>query len=61
MIGIAGEGTTQDGLWHYIKATNQATPTQSYYVLCADLPSVVAFGNGASGGATLYTVRRENM
>jgi hypothetical protein len=61
MTGIEGEGTTKDGLWHYIKATNQATPTQSYYLLWADLPSVVAFGNGAGGGASLYAVKRENM
>jgi TIR domain len=63
MTGIAGEGTTKDGLWHYIKATNQATPTQSYYLLCANLPSEVAFGEAARGreSSSLYTVKREHM
>jgi TIR domain len=61
IMGAAGSGTTQDGLWHYMKATNQATPTQSYYLMCAELPSVVAFGKEASGKASLYTVKREHM
>jgi hypothetical protein len=63
IIGIAGSGTTQDGLWYYIRATNQATPTQSYYLVCANLPSEVAFGEAARGrqSSSLYMVKQENF
>jgi TIR domain len=55
ITGIAGTGTSQDGRWHYIKATNQATPTQSYYLLCAKLPSEMAFGQEEG----LYVIQPE--
>jgi hypothetical protein len=61
IMGVAGREATQDGLWHYTQATNQATPTQSYYLLCAELPSVVAFGQETSRKLSLYTVKREHM
>jgi hypothetical protein len=62
MTGYAGSGPTQDGLWYYMRATNQATPTQSYYLLCANLPSEVAFGEAARGrqSLSLYTVKQQN-
>jgi hypothetical protein len=60
MIGIAGSGTSKDGLWHYIRATNQATPTHSYYLLCAFLPSEIAFGKATDGVCDLYMVKCEN-
>lgn len=33
-----------NGKWLYIQSGNQATPTQSFYILCKALPSSIAFG-----------------
>jgi hypothetical protein len=46
-----GEGTF--GKWAFCFAQNEATPTMSYYLFCAQLPSKVCFG--ADGGPQ-YTV-----
>ncbi|MFH1382998.1 MAG: toll/interleukin-1 receptor domain-containing protein [Chloroflexota bacterium] len=43
------EGTSSDGKLWLISASNEATPTQSYYLLCKSLPSLLIFGiEGAS-------------
>lgn len=39
-----GEHTSDDGRWWVMFASNQATPTQSYYIFCKKLPSVLTFG-----------------
>ena len=39
---------SQDSKWWLMSAANKATPTQSYYLFCKRLPSVIVFGvNGA--------------
>ena len=48
----AGEGETQD--WYIRFAGNEATPTQSYYVSFAKLPTKLAFG--VNGGSPQFTV-----
>lgn len=37
-------GITPDGAWAFHCATNEATPTQSYFLLCDKLPSKLHFG-----------------
>jgi hypothetical protein len=61
MVGTQGEGKTQDGKWWYIRGVNQATPTQSYYIICSVLPSEVAFGQFTSPRLSLFHMRRENF
>jgi hypothetical protein len=39
-----GKGTSDDGAWHFLFAQNEATPTQSYFIFCNELPSRLAFG-----------------
>jgi hypothetical protein len=43
LIGT-GSGPSNDGNWWVIVAQNEATPTQSYYLLCDSLPSKIVFG-----------------
>jgi len=38
------EGTSADGTLWFISTSNEATPTQSYYILCHKLPSFLIFG-----------------
>jgi hypothetical protein len=40
----AGTGTSDDGAWYFHFAQNEATPTQSYFILCNVLPSKLVFG-----------------
>lgn len=49
ILSSSGEGASKDGkLWTFT-ASNEATPTQSYYIYCKKLPSIFIFGvNGAS-------------
>src|SRR5262249_34075861 len=42
MLHRVGEGESDDHQWWYCTAGEEATPTQSYYVLCAALPSKIA-------------------
>jgi len=39
-----GEGPSDDGRYYVIIHGNVATPTQSYYIFCKKLPSVLIFG-----------------
>ena len=50
-----GEGTSDDGKWFYITAGNEATPTQSYYIFCYELPSKLVFG--VENSKPQYTVK----
>lgn len=40
----AGTGTSNDGVWYFLFAQNEATPTQSYFIFCHELPSRLVFG-----------------
>ncbi len=53
LIG-AGECTSDDGGWWIKFAANEATPTQSYYIFCRELPSILIFG--VKDGAPQYRV-----
>ena len=44
MLQQAGEGESDNGEWWIMYAGDEATPTQSYFVLCRELPSVLVFG-----------------
>jgi hypothetical protein len=46
------EGESKDRLWWVLSAQNEATPTQSYFVFCQQLPSVLVFG--VDGGPLQY-------
>lgn len=39
-----GEGPSDDGRWYVMVHGNVATPTQSYYIFCKKLPSLLFFG-----------------
>jgi hypothetical protein len=39
-----GRGTSNDGVWYFLVAQNEASPTQSYFILCDELPSRLGFG-----------------
>ena len=39
-----GDGPNDDGLWHVMFASNEATPSQSYYLHTEALPSKLIFG-----------------
>jgi hypothetical protein len=45
---------SDDGRWWIESAGNEATPTQSYYILCKELPSLLTFG--VDGGSPQYQV-----
>ncbi len=50
----AGEAPSNNNAWWVMFAQNEATPTQSYYIHCNDLPSRLAFG--VNGGRPQFTV-----
>ena len=50
-----GEQVSTDGKWWLLFAANEATPTQSYYVICKQLPSLLLFG--VNGGSPQYQVK----
>lgn len=52
--GPTGGRISDDGRWWLLFAANEATPTQSYYILCKKLPSLLIFG--VDGGSPQYTV-----
>ena len=57
MSGIlmsCGEGPSNDGKLWITFAGNEATPTQSYYIFCKKLPSILVFG--INGGQPQYQV-----
>ncbi len=50
----AGEAPSRDNAWWVMFAQNEATPTQSYYIHCSELPSRLAFG--VNGGRPQFIV-----
>jgi hypothetical protein len=44
MLMSCGETISNDGKWWVNFAGNEATPTQSYFVFCTVLPSILVFG-----------------
>jgi len=50
-----GEGASGDGKWWLMSAGNEATPTQSYYIFCKKLPSLLIFG--VNGGPPQYQAK----
>jgi hypothetical protein len=54
MLVNCGESQSPDGAMWVMSAGNQATPTESYYVWCSKLPSILVFG--VNGKAPQYTV-----
>ncbi len=53
------EAVSSDGNWWLLSATNEATPTQSYYLLCKQLPSLLVFG--VEGGSPQYQKNLKNL
>jgi hypothetical protein len=49
-----GTGTSNDGIWYFLFAQNEATPTQSYFINCNELPTKLVFG--VMNGQPQYTV-----
>lgn len=41
---LYGTGTNQQAEWHVMYASNEATPTMSYFLLCKAMPTQLAFG-----------------
>lgn len=56
VLHMSGDATSDDGRWHITFAGDECTPTQSYYVLCRDLPSQLVFG--VNNGAPQFIVTR---
>lgn len=54
-----GEAVSFDGGFWSIYADNEATPTQSYYIFCKELPSVLIFG--IKGGKPQYKVELQSI
>ena len=55
MLMNCGESTSEDGKLWIMHAGNEATPTQSYFIFCKQLPSILMFG--INGGQPQYQVR----
>jgi hypothetical protein len=53
--GPTGESESSDGKLWLLFAANEATPTQSYYISCKELPTLLVFGVG--GGQPQYQVQ----
>jgi hypothetical protein len=49
------EAPSLDGGWWCLGAQNEATPTQSYFLYCKELPSAIQFG--IAGTTTNYTLK----
>lgn len=49
------EAISADGKLWLLSAANEATPTQSYYILCKKLPSLLIFG--VDGGQPQYQIK----
>jgi len=55
MGALVGTGAGTNGDWYFHFAQNEATPTMSYYIFCAEDPSKLLFG--ADGGSQ-YVVEK---
>lgn len=55
------DGSSKDGNWWYIKSSNQATPSQSFYLICKELPREIGFGPVQNGQISGFTVKKENF
>lgn len=55
MLMNCGDGISSDGRLWLMYAGNQATPTQSYFIFCKRLPSILIFG--INGGQPQYQVK----
>lgn len=55
MLVNTGTGNSQDDRYWVMVAGNQATPTQSYYIWCKELPSELLFG--VNNGSPQYRVQ----
>ena len=42
------DGNSEDRVWRVMQALNEASPTQSYYLRCKQLPSRIAFGQAGN-------------
>ena len=49
MLINCGEGVSPDGKMWVMSAGNQATPTESYYIWCKSMPSMLVFGDNEHG------------
>ncbi len=45
ILFFSSEGISDDGNYWCMKAQNEATPTQSYFLYCNEHPSMIAFGD----------------
>ncbi|MFO0894957.1 MAG: toll/interleukin-1 receptor domain-containing protein [Phycisphaerales bacterium] len=50
LMGPGGEGLSEDQKWWNMHTQDEATPTQSLFLMCAMMPSQVAFGCISRGG-----------
>jgi len=55
MLQQSGECQSDNGEWWVMWAGDEATPTQSYFVFCQELPSVLVFG--VHNGSPNYELR----
>ncbi len=53
-LSNTGEAPSNNESWWVMFAQNEATPTQSYYIQCSELPSRLAFG--VNGGRPQFVV-----
>ncbi|MGE5809769.1 MAG: toll/interleukin-1 receptor domain-containing protein [Nitrospirota bacterium] len=53
-LSDTGEAPSSNDTWWVMYAQNEATPMQSYYIHCIELPSRLAFG--VNGGRPQFTV-----
>ena len=49
------QGQTNDNKWFFLSAEDEATPTQSYFITCASLPTTLVFG--VKDGTPQFTLR----
>ena len=59
LLKMSGDGPSSDGKWWIEFAGDEATPTQSYYLLCQSLPSELVFG--VSNGQLQYRVKTSEI
>jgi hypothetical protein len=55
MLAMSDPAVTSDGKWVAVEADSPATPTMSYYLHCAELPSEILFGVSGDGSKQWVT------